>query len=142
MSLLRYIMLALVGLSAGFVVAGGVFAFIAAIGIIPRLARRSKTRGSIRFYEMAVIIGGIFGATTLAVNYNIPLGQVGAVIFGAAYGVFLGCLAVCLAEILNVLPVMSRRAGLQRGLGFLLPAFALGKASGALIYFFVPGFNN
>jgi stage V sporulation protein AB len=61
---------------------------------------------------------------------------------GFTYGVFLGCLAVCLAEILNVLPILGRRAGLQKGMGFFVIALAAGKTAGALIYFFGQGFSK
>ena len=49
----------------------------------------------------------------------------------------LGCLAVALAEVLNVFPVLFRRANLKNGLGFLITAFAAGKTVGGLVYFFL-----
>ena len=58
------------------------------------------------------------------------------VVYGLASGVFLGCLAVALAEVLNVFPVLFRRANLKNGLGFLITAFAAGKTVGGLVYFF------
>ncbi|MCL2704311.1 MAG: stage V sporulation protein AB [Defluviitaleaceae bacterium] len=140
MEVLKTGALIITGLCAGLVVSGAVFAFIAVVGIIPRLAHKSGTQRYIKFYEECIIAGGIFGAGSLAFNYKIPIGMLGNIITGLTYGVFLGCLAVCLAEILNVLPVLGRRAGLQKGLGFFIIALAAGKAAGALIYFIVPGF--
>ena len=140
METVRQCALALTGLCAGLVVSGAVFAFIAVVGIIPRIAHRTGTAKYIRFYEETVIIGGIFGAGSLAFDYSIPIGRVGEAVVGFTYGVFLGCLAVCLAEVLNVVPILGRRAGLQKGMGFLIVALALGKSAGALIYFLLPGF--
>ncbi|MCL2407912.1 MAG: stage V sporulation protein AB [Defluviitaleaceae bacterium] len=127
-----------VGLCSGFVVSGAVFAFIVAIGIVPRLAIRSGTQKYVRFYENMISVGGVFGATTIFVDYSIPIGQVGGAVTGLAYGVFLGCLAVCLAEVLNVLPIMARRAKLQKGISVFIFSLAVGKAAGALVYFFSP----
>jgi stage V sporulation protein AB len=139
---LKNAIVALTGLSAGFIISGAIFAFIAAIGIIPRIAMKSKTQRYIKFYEESVVVGGIFGAGSLAFDYSIPVGIPGGAVTGLAYGIFLGCLCVCLAEVLNVLPVFARRAGLQKGLGFFITALAIGKAAGALIFFLVPGFSD
>jgi len=140
MEIIKQCVLALTGLSAGFVVSGGVFAFLAVVGIIPRLAHKSGTCKSIRFYECAVIFGGIFGAGTIVFDYKIPVGIIGEIVMGLSYGVFLGCFAVCLAEVLNVLPILGRRAGIQKGMGYFIVALAAGKTVGALLYFFTEGF--
>ena len=60
--------------------------------------------------------------------------------FALLTGVFVGVLAVALAEVLNVMPVMLRRSRLTQGLPWLLLAFALGKMAGSLVYFLVDGF--
>ena len=41
--------------ASGVMVSAGIFAFIAAIGIIPRMAWRTKTRGYIWFYEDIIV---------------------------------------------------------------------------------------
>ena len=86
--------------------------------------------------ENALIFGGIFGCI-LAIFPQLPF-QVGLwflVVYGLASGVFLGCLSVALAEVLNVFPVLFRRVNLKNGLGFLITAFAVGKTVGGLVYF-------
>ena len=40
---LKYCVLAFIGFSSGMVVSGGIFAFIAAIGVVERLAQKTKT---------------------------------------------------------------------------------------------------
>ena len=62
-------------------------------------------------------------------------------IAAAAIGVFVGSLAVSLAEVINVVPIFMRRARLKQGLSFFLLALAAGKLIGSLVYFFVPAFN-
>ncbi|MDR1703417.1 MAG: stage V sporulation protein AB [Clostridiales bacterium] len=126
----------------GIMVSGGVFAFIAAIGIVPRLAKRTGTGGYVRIYEEAIIAGGIFGCCTLFLDYRIPAGIIAACAAGAFSGVFFGCLTICLAEILYVLPILQRRAGLKKGLSIAVSSFAVGKLAGSLVYFFAEGFNK
>ncbi|MDR2899471.1 MAG: stage V sporulation protein AB, partial [Clostridiales bacterium] len=126
----------------GVVVAGAVFAFIAIIGIVPRLAQKTGTVGSIKIYEEAIIAGGIFGVLTLFFHSGINLGVVIVSFLALCTGIFFGCLAVSLAEVLDVFPISSRRLNLRTGLGFFMVSMALGKIMGSLLYFLVPGFYS
>ena len=47
MSVVKYIALILFGLGSGVVVAAGVFSLIATIGIVPRMAEKTKTKDKI-----------------------------------------------------------------------------------------------
>ena len=92
-------------------------------------------------YETVIISGGIFG--NLWDLYEIPLTSIFApiaslllAIFGASVGIFVGCLAMSLAETLKTLPVISRRSHLSVGLQYLILSIALGKLAGSLLYFF------
>ena len=51
MNLLQTIFLALLGLSAGMIVAGGVFSFIVELGVISDFADRTHTGNHILIYE-------------------------------------------------------------------------------------------
>ena len=57
--MLKTIYLIFLGLTSGCMVAAGTFAFIAAIGIVPRMAKRTETQRFIRVYEDAIVLGGI-----------------------------------------------------------------------------------
>lgn len=59
--MLKTIYLIFLGLTSGCMVAAGTFAFIAAIGIVPRMAKRTETQRFIRVYEDAIVLGGIWG---------------------------------------------------------------------------------
>lgn len=128
------------GFASGIAVAAGVFAFIAAIGLIPRMAKRTQTQKWIPFYEDVTVLGGLFGTTAMFIDYRLPSWKwlVGA--FGLLTGIFVGVLAMALTEVLNVMPVMMRRLRLTKGLQWLIVAFALGKVGGALLYFLIEGF--
>ena len=56
--------------------------------------------------------------------------------FGGVFaGMFVGCLALAIAEMLNSIPIFARRIGFRHGLGVAITAAALGKLLGSLIYF-------
>lgn len=138
--ILRYVLMAFIGFSGGIVVAGAVFAFITIIGIVPRLVQKTKTKDYIILYENCIVLGGILGTIPLIDQLYIPFGQVGNAVFGTFAGIFIGCLAVSLAEVIDVIPILSRRARLKTGLQFFLLFLAIGKMIGSLLYFLYPGF--
>ena len=132
----------IIGLGSGTVVAGAVFAFIVKIGIVMRLAQKTKTANKITLYEEALIVGGIFGSVISMLNFNVNIGITLMALVGLLAGIFYGCLAVSLAETLNVIPIMTRRVNLKRGLPLIMICLALGKTIGSLMYFLIPGFFN
>jgi len=129
--LVKYILLCLTGLAGGLAIAAGVFAFIVMIGIIPRFAGRTHTAWASWGYENAVLIGGLIGNLCCVFTFQIPLGNVGGIIFGVFSGMFVGGLAMALAEVLNVIPIFSRRLHLRQGMAAIILSLALGKAFGS-----------
>ena len=133
---LKQLFLVFLGLSAGGVIAAGVFAFLAIIGVFPRLIGKTHTNKHIFLYETVIIIGGILG--NVSDIYEIPIHMGGNVflgIYGLAVGIFVGCLVMSLAESLKALPVISRRIHLAVGLQYVILAIGLGKLIGSLVYF-------
>ncbi len=128
----------LIGFSSGLVVSGAVFAFITVIGIVPRLIERTNTRAYIAFYENCIIMGGIGGSLISFWPIYIPLGKIGLVIIGLSSGVFIGSLLVALAEVINVLPIMSRRINITGGTAVFILILGLGKSIGSLLYWLLP----
>ena len=130
----------LFGLTAGGVIAGGIFAFIVVIGILPRLIQHTKIAKHILLYETMIQLGGVAAGLTLFVE---PLGSGFVWIeiwIGLSYGIFLGCLSVAVAEVFNVLPILCRRAGVAREIPWLLLVLGMGKVAAVFVYYFVPGF--
>ncbi|MCL2350609.1 MAG: stage V sporulation protein AB [Defluviitaleaceae bacterium] len=128
------------GLASGMVVSGAVFAFIAAIGVVPRMAKRTNTPECVVIYEEAIIWGGIFGASTLLFDWRLPGAPVLPGVFGLLAGVFIGVLAMSLAETLDVLPTLAKRLAIKDGVFWFVLAIAGGKMAGSLLYFIVSGF--
>ena len=118
MNLLQIIFLALLGLSAGMIVAGGVFSFIVELGVISDFADRTHTGNHILIFEV-----------------NLPGRMIFLAIYGLFGGIFVGCWAMALAEILNVFPIFMRRARIVRYLAVFVVMVALGKGIGAGLFF-------
>lgn len=133
----RSAFLCLVGVSAGGIISAGVFAFLAIIGVYPRLIGRTRTKGHILLYETMIIIGGAFGNILDIFEFPVRFGGSAALaVFGAASGIFVGCLAMSLAETLKAIPVIIHRIRLSVGLQYVVAVLALGKMLGSLVYFY------
>ena len=129
------VFLLFIGLSGGMLVAGGLFAFLALIGVITRLAAGTKTAKFLVFYEDIALLGGTLGNMAYLYNVGIPVGRLGFLLYGLGAGIFTGCLAAALAEVVKMLPVLSERVNLKRGMTVIMVIFAFGKMIGALLYF-------
>lgn len=136
----RYILTVILGFGGGVVIAGGVFAFIAVIGVVPRLAQKTKTQKYIQLFEDCITLGGIFGVSTMVFDYHIRIGAIAVVIYSLCIGIFVGCIAVSLAEVLDVIPILNRRLNVKVGIAFFIVSVAIGKMVGSLIYYLIPGF--
>lgn len=153
---LKQILLAVCGLSFGLLASAGVFTVLVSVGLIPRFAGKLHIAKKIFNLEEAVVfgtlIGGffsvfgdichlgryvlsheIFGVKTVAIWKWIA--NCFFVTGGFLAGMFVGCLALAIAEMLNSIPIFSRRIGFRHGLGAAIAAAALGKLIGSILYF-------
>lgn len=131
---IRQVFLGVLGISSGFAVAGGMFALLIALGIISRFAGKTHTANYIFYYEDAAAIGGILGNLISIYEFPVPVGMVGVVSYGLFAGVFTGAWAMALTEIVDVIPIFSRRIRLKTGMPWIILSMALGRAVGAFIY--------
>lgn len=127
------------GLAAGGMVAAGTFAFIVMIGIFTRLAQRTRTSGYTSLFENAIILGGTLGNILFVYEIKLPFFYIGIVLFGFFSGIFVGCLAMALAEVLKIFPVFVKRVGLVEGIQYIVFSIAAGKCAGAVIQLFQLG---
>ena len=159
---LETIFMGILGGAAGFGVSGGVFTTLIAIGLIPRFAGKTHTAKHIFLYEEMVICGTLFGGIVtvffpflqvhkwfgddftrngvfyeglLAGNWYPILGAFILLVFGLFSGIFVGCLALAIAEMLDTIPIFARRSGFRHGIGIAILCMAIGKTVGSLIYF-------
>ena len=131
----KQILLAIVGLSGGVVVSAGLFALIVEIGVISDFADRTHTADHILLYEDCTALGGILGNLIFLFKWPIPFQTVALPLFGLLSGVFVGCWAMGLAEMLNVFPVFIRRIKIVRYTTAFVISIAVGRGAGALLYF-------
>ena len=154
---IRQFLLALIGFSSGLIVSAGVFTVLISVGLIPRFAGKMHVARKIFVLEEMVVFGTLtggffsiygdwgtvgefvrehelFGRNATQGVWNF-IGTVLLIIFGVFAGIFVGCLALAIAEMLNTIPIFARRIGFRHGLGIAILAVALGKLIGSLVYF-------
>ncbi|MDD7402362.1 MAG: stage V sporulation protein AB [Butyribacter sp.] len=129
---LQNIVLAFIGFAGGISVAGGVFAFISILGIVPRMADRLGIASHIYQMETLIAVGGVTGCIISVFEVPFAVGITGMILIGFFAGIFVGTLAMALAETLKVIPVLCQRTSLRMGLPVIITAMALGKALGSL----------
>lgn len=156
MMYLKQLLLALIGVSSGLIVSGGVFTVLISVGLIPRFAGKMHIARKIFVLEEMVVFGTLCGGFASVFP---KLSQIGTFVlrrqlFGSATsgiwhltgtilllltgifsGIFVGCLALAIAEMLDTIPIFARRIGFRHGLGIAILSIALGKLAGSLIYF-------
>ncbi len=136
------ILIPIIGLCFGLLAASGVLTVLLAVGLLPRYIGRLHEAKHILLFENLVVLGTMTGALvtvfTLPVSVN-GLGLLGRsieAIYGLFAGVFVGTLALAIAEMLDAFPIFFRRSRVENGVRIILLAVALGKAIGAFVYFY------
>ena len=140
--LLKSLILLLVGLCSGLGVAAGTFAFFVVIRVLPRMIQKAKLEHKVIFIENILIRGILFGTVLSFFLWRkkwlyVIFGKTLLTFYGLSAGIFSGCIAVALAEILDTFPIFFRRLRIKEHLAEgLLFVMALGKMAGSLFYFF------
>lgn len=143
--------LGVLGASGGFLVSGGVFTVLVSVGLIPRFAGKTHTSRKMFLYEEAVVLGTLIGDVLSIFDRYMSLpkllerflssqvmlfaGDIILILFGLFAGIFVGCLALAIAEMLNSIPIFARRISFRHGIGIVILAMGLGKLCGSLLYF-------
>ena len=123
---IKQMILVVLGLSAGVAAAGGLFSFIVGLGVVSEFADRTHTGDCVLLYEESIALGGIFGNLFYLFPVTIPYGQIFVPIFGVFGGIFVGCWAMTLAEILNIFPIFIRRVKILRAIPYIIAGIAFG----------------
>ena len=132
----------IIGISSGIMVSAGVFTVLFVVGLVPRFAGRTDTARCELFYEECLIFGAILADVLSVFPIKGSLGNapnvlltVLVVLIGIFAGIFVGCLSIALAEVLDGIPIFARRVKLKMGVSIAVLAVALGKIAGSLVYF-------
>ncbi len=150
---MKEFILAFIGISFGVLAAAGVFTVLVAVGLVPRFAGKTHTANKVLLYEEMVIFGTLVGGVASVfpeysqlgamLQQNFPvemqvwngLGVGLQGILGLSGGMFVGCLALAIAEMLDSIPIFARRISFRHGIGLAILCTALGKVCGSLFYF-------
>ena len=148
----RLCLLAFSFLGFGLLSSGGVFTVFVTVGLVPRFADKTHTAKHILIYENSIVAGAIVGCilSVFPDFFNTVIGQYASMnipgwewigkwilgIFGIFAGMFVGCFAIAIAEMLNTIPIFTRRIRLGKGVGIVMLCLALGKTIGSLLYFY------
>ena len=144
---LKSLFLITIGLSAGLGIAAGTFAFLFVIRVIPRMVQKAKIEHKIIYIENIVFRGIMFGTIMSLFSWKKKwlftlLGRSILTIAGLSAGIFVGCFAVALAEILDTFPIFFRRIQLKENLASgMIFLMAIGKMLGSL-FFFLTGYDT
>lgn len=151
--MVRTFFLIFTGVSYGLLAAAGVFTVLAAVGLVPRFAGKTHTSRYVLLYEEMVIFGTVTGCVLSIFSRYCQFGAwwqrhfpdqrallYGAgvfwqAVFGLFSGMFVGCLALAIAEMLDSIPILTRRISFRHGLGIAIIGMAAGKLCGSLLYF-------
>lgn len=156
--LIKYLITIFAFFGFGLLSSGGVFTVFVTVGLVPRFADKTHTAQKVILYENCIVAGTILGCL-LSVYPDVVMqfggsaaleqipewelwGNLLLTIFGIFAGMFVGCFAIAIAEMLNTIPIFTRRISLGKGAGIVLLCLALGKTIGSLVYFYLRlGYN-
>lgn len=148
----KYLIMIFAFFGFGLLSSGGVFTVFVTVGLVPRFADKTHTARKIVLYENSIVAGAILGcifsvypdmvknwggraALSMIPNWGL-WGNLILAVFGIFAGMFVGCFAIAIAEMLNTIPIFTRRISLGKGVGIVMLCLALGKTVGSLIYFY------
>lgn len=140
----------MVGLFGGIIIASGLVALLIGLNIIPRYAGITHTANHMLLYENCAMAGAVMGNLFTLYEWKLPLGNLrlalgsmnfsigslAAGVYGLFGGIFLGSWIIALTEILDIVPIMVRRAGLVKGIAALVVSTAVGKALWSILYYY------
>ena len=136
------IFLGVIGLCFGMLAASGVLTVLMAVGLMPRYAGEFHLAKHVILFENMIILGtmsgtfvSLFGIYAKGTSLGL-LGFLIQILYGVFAGVFVGTLALAIAEMLDAVPIFFRRGHIRIGLPWIVLSIALGKMVGGFIYFY------
>lgn len=149
---MTHLVLSMFGFCFGMLVAGGVFTVMFVVGLVPRFACKTGTARYEILYEECIIAGTLLGCICSVFTFPYAFGvwleqfestfvtiinQGLLIVIGSFSGIFTGCLALALAELLDSVPIFARRVKFKKNFRAVLWSIALGKMCGSLAYFWM-----
>ncbi len=144
MMILKYIFLIGIGLSAGMVISSAYAAFITSVGVVKYISVRTNTTNWLKAYKYVIVVSLLTGTViTLFTDIQFSLGIFGQgilITLGIFEGIFVGFIAMALAEVFDVFPIFNEKSKFKINLNYMIFAFAAGKMVGSFAYWLIPNF--
>lgn len=121
-----------IGIAGGFTVGSSVVAFLTVLDLFPRLVQMARAPRWMHGFELALVAGTMTMTAMHFAHVHLALPNAVAAIITLFQGAFIGMVAASLIEVLNVVPIVSRRLRMQTKVGILILFVALGKTAGSL----------
>jgi len=127
------LLLGVVGLAGGFAVGSAFVALLIVLDLIPRLVQLTRAYRRSAVFESGILLGAFYWSCADLFDWSFRLSARTLLIPAAFQGLFVGMFAAALTEVLNVIPIVTKRLKLKPYLLPLLMAMVLGKVTGSLV---------
>ncbi|TVY04661.1 stage V sporulation protein AB [Cohnella terricola] len=126
-------MLGVVGLAGGFAVGSAFVALLIVLDLIPRLVQLTRAYRRSAVFESGILFGVMCWSSADLFGWSFRLPAAVLLLPSVFQGLFVGMFAAALTEVLNVIPIVTKRLRLMPYLLSLLMAMVLGKVTGSLV---------
>lgn len=138
--MIKQIFLAVVALSGGILVGTALAAFITILDVVTRLSQVTETWDKTSVYEIVISFSATIFSLSTMLGWGIGIkSRIILILIGFTLGEFVGLLASALAEVLNVMPILFRRAKIEKYIIAVLISIALGKMVGSFFSWNIVG---
>lgn len=120
-------------LAGGFSAGSAFVALLIVLDLIPRLVQLTGAYRRSWIFESAILSGAVYWTLADQFGWKMEVPAVWLILPSVMQGLFVGMFAAALTEVLNVLPILSKRFRLHPYLFALLMAMVLGKVAGSLL---------
>jgi stage V sporulation protein AB len=131
--IMQRILLGVIGLAGGFAVGSAFVALLIVLDLIPRLVQLTRAYRRSSIFESAILAGALYWSSADLFDWSFRLPATLLLLPAVFQGLFVGMFAAALTEVLNVIPILSKRLRLKPYLFSLLMAMVLGKVTGSLV---------
>lgn len=128
------LLVVIIALGGGAVTGGAISAFYSLLQIIPRLVQITETDRFIKLYQNIFVLSSFLFSIVYFNDFHINLNKIMVLIIALFMGTFIGIFASALAEVLNVLPVLSKKLKFKDSLRYIIYSLMCGKLLGSLYY--------
>lgn len=127
------LLLGMIGLAGGFAVGSAFVALLIVLDLIPRLVQLTRAYRRASIFESGILSGALYWSSADLFDWSFQLPANLLLLPAIFQGLFVGMFAAALTEVLNVIPIISRRFKLKPYLLSLLMAMVFGKVAGSLV---------